>query len=152
MTITKAAIEAADLTRPIIGIENRTAQEVFDIMCDRIKLAPAPEPPANSQGSLDGSGTFDSAGLSGAVAYASEALKSTEAISIPSPRKVVAADPLRAQLVEVLKGYEAWEGDIVLNGDWSDDFPKLTEPQYDRLMELQAMRNSALRAAEDAKE
>lgn len=25
------------LTRPVIGIENRTAQEVFDIMCDRIK-------------------------------------------------------------------------------------------------------------------
>jgi hypothetical protein len=24
------------LTRPIIGIENRTALEVFDIMCDRI--------------------------------------------------------------------------------------------------------------------
>jgi hypothetical protein len=24
------------LIRPIIGIENRTAQEVFDIMCDRI--------------------------------------------------------------------------------------------------------------------
>lgn len=24
-----------DLTRPIIGIENRTAQEVFDIMCSR---------------------------------------------------------------------------------------------------------------------
>lgn len=28
-----------DLTRPIVGIENRTAQEVFDIMCDRIRLA-----------------------------------------------------------------------------------------------------------------
>lgn len=27
----------ADLTRPIIGIENRTAQEVFDIMCDRFR-------------------------------------------------------------------------------------------------------------------
>ncbi len=26
-----------DLTRPITGIENRTAQEVFDIMCDRIR-------------------------------------------------------------------------------------------------------------------
>lgn len=25
-----------ELTRPIIGIENRTPQEVFDIMCDRI--------------------------------------------------------------------------------------------------------------------
>jgi len=27
------------LTRPIVGIENRTAQEVFDIMSDRIRLA-----------------------------------------------------------------------------------------------------------------
>ena len=26
-----------DITRPIIGIENRTAQEVFDIMCDRAR-------------------------------------------------------------------------------------------------------------------
>lgn len=31
----------SDLTRPIIGIENRTAQEVFDIMCDRIRSAEA---------------------------------------------------------------------------------------------------------------
>ena len=28
-----------DLTRPIIGIENRSALEVFDIMCDRIRGA-----------------------------------------------------------------------------------------------------------------
>ena len=55
---TKEPTEAADLTRPIIGIENRTAQEVFDIMCDRIKLAPPA--PANSQGSLDGSGDRES--------------------------------------------------------------------------------------------
>ena len=32
----------ANLTRPIIGIENRTAQEAFDIMCDRIRSALAP--------------------------------------------------------------------------------------------------------------
>lgn len=36
------------LTRPIDGIENRTAQEVFDIMSDRIRwglyFAPQPEP------------------------------------------------------------------------------------------------------------
>lgn len=31
----------ADLTRPIIGIENRTAHEVFDIMCGRIQAAAA---------------------------------------------------------------------------------------------------------------
>lgn len=30
-----------DLTRPIVGIENRTAAEVFDIMCDRIRHARA---------------------------------------------------------------------------------------------------------------
>jgi antitoxin component HigA of HigAB toxin-antitoxin module len=30
------------LTRPIAGIENRTAQEVFDIMCDRIRLSASP--------------------------------------------------------------------------------------------------------------
>ncbi|MCO5157521.1 MAG: hypothetical protein M9945_12375 [Aquamicrobium sp.] len=32
---------ASDLTRPIIGIENRTAQEVFDIMCDRFRMPEA---------------------------------------------------------------------------------------------------------------
>lgn len=31
--------EVDRLTRPIVGIENRTAQEVFDIMADRIRLA-----------------------------------------------------------------------------------------------------------------
>jgi hypothetical protein len=36
--------EQNKLTRPIIGIENRTALEVFDIMCDRISRAPAPSP------------------------------------------------------------------------------------------------------------
>ena len=33
---------SSDLTRPIIGIENRTAQEVFDIMCDRIRRSASP--------------------------------------------------------------------------------------------------------------
>ena len=32
-----------ELLRPIIGIENRTAQEVFDIMCDRFRALPASE-------------------------------------------------------------------------------------------------------------
>lgn len=29
--------ELVELTRPIIGIENRTAQEVFDILCSRFR-------------------------------------------------------------------------------------------------------------------
>lgn len=32
-------IVSNELTRPIVGIENRTAQEVFDIMCDRFRLS-----------------------------------------------------------------------------------------------------------------
>lgn len=43
-----APVTVDDLTRPIIGIENRTAQEAFDIMADRIRsrlaaLASAPD-------------------------------------------------------------------------------------------------------------
>lgn len=34
---------ANDLIRPIVGIENRTAQEVFDIMVDRFQRTPPPE-------------------------------------------------------------------------------------------------------------
>ncbi|MDQ0132623.1 hypothetical protein J2T08_000524 [Neorhizobium galegae] len=34
---------ANDLTRPIVCIENRTAQEVFDIMVDRFQRTPPPQ-------------------------------------------------------------------------------------------------------------
>jgi hypothetical protein len=39
----------ADLTRPIIGIENRTAQEAFDIMSDRIRHALLPNPVSDTR-------------------------------------------------------------------------------------------------------
>lgn len=39
--------ESNELTRPIIGIENRSAQEVFDIMCDRIRQALALRTPSD---------------------------------------------------------------------------------------------------------
>lgn len=43
-----AGVDIGSLTRPIIGIGNRTAQEAFDIMSDRIRsaLAPKAEPVA----------------------------------------------------------------------------------------------------------
>jgi hypothetical protein len=40
--LVEQAVES--LTRPIIGIENRTPQEAFDIMCDRIRHATALKP------------------------------------------------------------------------------------------------------------
>lgn len=39
MTATADIDPVENLTRPIVGIENRTAVEVFDIMCDRIARA-----------------------------------------------------------------------------------------------------------------
>ena len=51
---------------------------------------------------------------------------------------------LAADLVIVLRGYEAWEGRLIMEGDWSDEQPKLTRSLYDEMMELQARRNSAL--------
>lgn len=35
--MSKTMSDDNELLRPVIGIENRTAQEVFDIMCDRFR-------------------------------------------------------------------------------------------------------------------
>lgn len=48
---------SASLLRPIVGIENRTAQEVFDIMCDRFRLAALPAPAPDHAGLVE-VGTF----------------------------------------------------------------------------------------------
>lgn len=48
------------------------------------------------------------------------------------------------KLVEVAKAYEAWEADLIENADWSQTVFTVTEDQYDRMMEIQAMRNDAL--------
>lgn len=54
-------------------------------------------------------------------------------------------------LLEVCNAYELWEGDIIINGNWGADgmapYPRLRESQYDRMLELQDMRNEAIRKA-----
>lgn len=52
-----------------------------------------------------------------------------------------------AELVGVLEAYEAAEGDIILTAEWSDDTPRITQSQFDRLVEIQGMRNAALSRA-----
>lgn len=52
-------------------------------------------------------------------------------------------------LLAVAKGYEKWEADLILCDEaWGPNscrqFPQLTAALYDRLMELQAMRNAAI--------
>lgn len=55
-------------------------------------------------------------------------------------------------LVEVLEAYKQWEADVILNEDaWGlagmAERPILTQALWDRLIEIQAMRNAALTAA-----
>lgn len=45
-----------------------------------------------------------------------------------------------------LKAHEAWEADIILNADWSQPTPRLTQAQCDALPDVQAKRNEALTA------
>ena len=46
--------EVERLTRPIVGIEHRTAQEVFDIMADRIRIALSTRKGSAGDGSATG--------------------------------------------------------------------------------------------------
>ena len=48
------------------------------------------------------------------------------------------------QLREVCKDYEAWEADVILNGDWSQSTVRLTQGQHDRIVAIAAKRNAAL--------
>lgn len=50
------------------------------------------------------------------------------------------------KLIAVCEAYEAWESDLVLNGDWRDSTVRMTQSQHDRLIEIQAMRNAVLAA------
>lgn len=44
----------------------------------------------------------------------------------------------------VLRDYEGWEGDIIMSADWQNETPRLTQSQWDKMMEIQAARNEAL--------
>lgn len=53
-------------------------------------------------------------------------------------------DQERAAALAALEAYEAWEADVILNGDWSGETPALTQEQVDRLVAIQQLRNVAL--------
>lgn len=70
-------------------------------------------------------------------------------------RSAAEAETARDRLLAVAKAYEAWEGDVILNADWGGpvgeyDTPILTQAQWDRLVEIQTMRNAALAHAASA--
>jgi len=53
----------------------------------------------------------------------------------------------RDEMIAVLRAYEQWEADLILSGDWRDAMPRLTQPLYDRMLEIQAKRNAILAKA-----
>lgn len=57
---------------------------------------------------------------------------------------LIAAAPA---LYALAKGYEAFEADLILNGNW-DNTVKMTQAQHDWMLELQIQRNAALAAAD----
>jgi len=61
--------------------------------------------------------------------------------------KLVAAAP---DILAVVRAYERWEADLVLDGEAWDcgrAFPRFTAKLWDRFLELQTMRNDAVRKA-----
>ena len=58
-------------------------------------------------------------------------------------------------MVSVLRAYEQWEADVILCGEcWAPngmaETPRLTQALWNRLIEIQAMRNAALAASPSA--
>lgn len=78
------------------------------------------------------------------------------------PKRITAAIVTLTQMIQarvkqqmtaedVLRAYEKWEADIINTGtSWNteDGLPKLNQAQYDRWIELQEMRDKALKGGE----
>lgn len=60
--------------------------------------------------------------------------------------RLIASAP---DLYALAKGYEAFEADLILNGDWMlNNTVRMTQAQHDWMIRLQTQRNAALAAAE----
>lgn len=55
-----------------------------------------------------------------------------------------------ARIAALLAEWDAWEGGIILNGDWSGETVRLTQEQHDWMLRLQDQRN-AVRATLEAR-
>ena len=66
--------------------------------------------------------------------------------TITAYRVRLPADDLLRQAIEALRAWQEWEADIIMNGDWSNSMPRLTQSQYDRMIELQEPRRAVLTA------
>jgi hypothetical protein len=68
-----------------------------------------------------------------------------------SPKTQTAHDAMLAALL----AWQQWEAEIIRDsecwgGDGSAEWPTITEPHYERLIELQTVRNQAIKLAKEA--
>jgi uncharacterized protein YwgA len=62
-------------------------------------------------------------------------------------------DVSKSLLIEVLKRYEQWEANMILEPKcWKNAYPELTEELYEELMEIQELRNKALSNVSNTKQ
>ena len=76
-------------------------------------------------------------------------------VTVPDLRRENAElKEIKKKLVEVLEMYEKAEADIVLNANWNtlSGVPQITQEQFDRLVECQTIKASALRKARGEEE
>lgn len=50
-------------------------------------------------------------------------------------------------LEAVAAAYEQWEADLISADVWQNELPRFTQPLWERFLEIQAMRNAALKKA-----
>lgn len=91
-----APVTVEDLTRPIIGIENRTAREAFDIMADRIRTRLAALASAPAGDGVEDEYTYDE--LWQAIADATRIEGGVIAISVRTFRESIRATDSAAAL------------------------------------------------------
>ncbi len=58
--------------------------------------------------------------------------------------RLIAAAP---DMMDFIEQHEAWEADLIMNGDWSNEMPRLTHRQYDEMLRLQGLRNAIMNKA-----
>lgn len=60
------------------------------------------------------------------------------------------AERQRDEAIAALRAYERWEADLIMeDNSWVGGLPRLTQNLYDRMIELQAMRNAVLHPKAD---
>lgn len=80
----------------------------------------------------------------GPVAIAFRPSEATLVSEAQANARLIAAAP---DLLALAERIDAWEGRLLMEGEWGAGLPRFTQSLYDEWMELQAQRNAAIAKA-----